>query len=251
MIVKNHLDKASRYILVFLRVFGLWPSKNPSLIYTFYGQLIVLIFSLLYTLSMIIQLLNIEDMKNSTEALYMTLTEIALVIKILNYMFRVIEMQKILHSTEQFSLETDAEQILLQLYVDRYLKIIIFYYIAVLYASTNADVISALGHNNDLPYSAWYPYFDWKNNNRHFWILFVYQAIGMFITAMVNVSLELYAAMLMIMNSFQMEVLGMRLRKLGYTNENVDRNPRFSIAELSDVNSNLIKYAKLHQSIAG
>lgn len=249
MIVKDHLHKVSRNILIFLRVFGMWPTENPSPIYILYGQTIVLVFSLIYTALMVIQLFNLRDMKNSTEALYMTLTEVALVIKILNFMIRIVEMQAMLRSAEEFLLEDEKEEKLLRSYVGKFFKISIFYYLAAFYASSSADVAAALGDSNDLPFSAWYPYFDWEHNNRHFWILFVYQAVGMFITAMVNVSLELFAAMLMTMNSFQMEVLGIRLRRLGFMDGEANNNPRFSSAELKEVHGGIIKYAKLHQGI--
>lgn len=251
MIVRPVLNKASRNILFFLRAFGLWPGENPSIYYICYGYLIVLVFSLIFTASMVIQLFRLEDiMKNSTEALYMTLTEVALVVKILSFMMRAKKILQMFRADQRFVLESAEEMDLLKVYVNNYFKFSIFYFLAAFYASSSADISAALSDTNDLPFSAWYPYFDWINNDRHFWMLWAYQAIGMFITAMVNVALEQFAALLMIMNSFQMEVLGMRLSKLGYStdNESIEK-VRFTRTELNGVSSKLVEYLKIHQDV--
>lgn len=251
MIVKPVLSKTSRIILFFLRIFGLWPGENPSIYYICYGYLIVLVFSLIFTASMVIQLFRLEDItKNTTEALYMTLIEVALVIKILNCIIRAQEILQMFRSAENFVLENNEEMHLLKIYVNNYFKFSMFYFLAAIYASSSADISAALSDTNDLPFSAWYPYFDWINNSRHFWMLWLYQAIGMFITAVVNVALEQFAALLMIMNSFQMEVLGMRLSKLGYSSnsDSIDKS-RFSRAEMNGVSSKLIQYLKIHQDV--
>lgn len=228
----------------------MWPSDKPTLQYKAFGYIFLFIFSIIFTLSMVIQLFNIQDMKNSTEALYMTLTEVALAVKIVNFLRRINEFQQMLRAAQDFELVNDDELKLLKIYVDRFFKMALFYYLAAFYAGCSADIAAAFGSVNELPFSAWYPFFDWKNSNLDFWILVVYQTAGMFVTSMINVTVELFASLLMFMTSFQMEVLGMRLSKLGYTPENIKKEQtKFPAEKLNELSQKIFEYTKFDQNI--
>lgn len=249
MIVEPILNDASRNFMFFLRLFGLYPGPASSRLYIYYGYFIILVFSIIYTSSMVFELFRLRDWSDSTEAIYMTLTEVALVVKILNFRMLIKNMAEMVGLTQNFELESDDEIELLRHYVKRLVQISIFYYVAVSYAQSSVEIAAAFDESIALPYSAWYPYFDWKHNNYHYWVLFTYQVFGMFVTAFTNVSLELFGALLMCMNTFQMEVLGIRARKLGYYSVEINIRFRFSRDELRDVRSKLVRYIKHHQAI--
>lgn len=249
MIVQPIINKSARISIFVLRIFGMFPNAKSSRAYIQYGYFVILVFSLIYTFLMVCEMFRLHDW-SSTEAFYMTVTEVALVVKILNFRIKVNAMTEMMDSVYNFELESDDEVALLRFYATKLLQGTIFYFVAVAYAQSSVEVAAALEEDTELPYPAWYPFFNWKNNRLHYWTLYAYQVLGMFITAYVNISLELFGAMLMSMNTFQMEILGMRLRKLGYSDRGeMNEQRRFSAVALRDVQTKLIRYLKHHQAI--
>lgn len=242
------LNKAARNPLFVLRLFGLYPGSTSSLLYICYGYAVIVIFSLIYTTLMVCEMFRLHDW-SSTEAFYMTATEVALVVKILNFRLRVKSMTEMLTLAQDFELQHEDEIELLRLYSKKLIQGTIFYFVAVTYAQSSVEISAALDDDNTLPYPAWYPYLDHKHNNLHYWLLYVYQVLGMFITAYVNVSLEIFGAMMMSMNTYQTEVLGMRMSKLGYIDGDADENSQLSGKSLTNVRIKLLQYLKHHQAI--
>lgn len=249
MLAEPIVNEASWSVLFVMRYFGLYPNSTSSRWYIYYGYSILLIFSWTYTLSMILGLCQLEDWTNSTEAIYMTLTEVAVTVKGLTFRFRVNNLNDLLKLARKFKLESDDEIDLLRRYIKWLVRLTIFFFAAVIYAQASVEIAAAFNPENVLPYSAWYPYFDWKQNNVHYWLLYIYQVIGLFITAFMNVCVEIVGALLLCMNTFQMEVLGIRMRKLGYARGNTVDGFKCSRDESTEVRSKLVRYIKHHQAI--
>ena len=153
----------------------------------------------------------------------MSLTELVLIITITNFLIRFRDMQSMLRTLQEFDLDSNDEVAFVRKKVMFFLKISIFYYVSANCAATNADIVAAFSPVDDpiLPFRAWVPQLDWRHDRIHYWIVFWYQSVGMFITCNLNVTMELFSCFLTYVVSCQMEILGMRLARLGYAQESL------------------------------
>lgn len=214
------LSSVTRVIIFSLRVFGLWQPARGSwtTLYAFYGIAFCTTFSGIYTLFMCINLFFIPDLHELTDASYMTLTELALLVKIVNFYILNRNMQALYVTMKAFTLENDEEREFVALRVNFFFRITIFYYSLSNGAALLTEISSALSADWKLPYNGWYPYLDWRHKSKDYWIAFTYQCLGMTSTCNMNVTIDTFAIFFMYMISVQMEVLGKRLSAMGYAN---------------------------------
>lgn len=220
--VNLNTDKCTSIQLFYFRAFGLWPPEHPILrmIYQIYGFIFHCIFSLAYTVFMVINVFILEDMTKITDALYMSLTEVALLVKTMNFFIRAKIMQDMLAQIQSFHLETDEERKLIKDKLKFFLRISIYYYGVAYLGIYSSFYGAAVSKEVRLPYQGWYP-LDWQHNNISYWITFAYQSIGMIITCNINITIELFPMFLMFMTSVQMEILGGRLQAIGHDCEKI------------------------------
>lgn len=96
-----------------LLIFGLWrpleKSKQFQNIYSFYSFILITIFSLMYTVSMVTNIFLLKDMSSLSNSLFMTLTQVALAIKIVNFFFNNREWQQIFTDLDDFPIKSEAD----------------------------------------------------------------------------------------------------------------------------------------------
>lgn len=209
-----NINKVTNPIVFVFRWCGMWPKESNHL-YRIYGILNMLICSFLFTLSMIIQLVAFTPVAQLSGTMYMALTELALCFKIINFLYRIRSMQQLKQTIENFELKTQAEQA----YFNKKLK---FVYILLImdFIMTNAahlfTVIKCiLEPEYMLAFPAWYP-LKWTDNFKDYFIVFIYQLIAMGITSNIQVVIGWYPNLMLCMISTQMEILSMRLSKIGH-----------------------------------
>lgn len=159
---------------------------------------------------MLINLIAFVDLSDLAESTYMSLTELALLLKIANFIIRNRNMQNLLVTVQRFQLETDSERYWLQQKINGFFKLLIYYYICVNLSATYSSTSVLFANGQLLPFRAWYP-IDWKQNTNYYYAIYVYQVIGMAITSNLNVTIELFPIFLLYAVSVKMEILGKRL----------------------------------------
>lgn len=213
------LTQVTRVIKFVLRFCGLWKPDTGSpwsIPYAIYGISFLTTFSGVYTLCMCINLFFIPDLKELTVASYMSLTELALFVKIIYFFILNRRLQKLFGELDEFVLENESEHRLVRQRVHFFFKIMVFYYAVSNGGVCVTEISSALSPEPKLPYSGWYPYLHWQNNRRDYWIVFAYQCLGMSSTCNMNVTVDSFACFFMFMISVQMELLGRRLNNMGH-----------------------------------
>lgn len=236
-------NRITNFLLFFFTAFGLWPPKH-AVFYKIYGILFQFVFSFLFSVFMCINLFILENKGNMTDALHMSLTEVALFIKVVNFFVRGKAMQTMLRTIQEFKLENLDEERIIDEKLSFFLKVSIYYYGMANMAGFSGDFAALVAKDVRLPFQGWYP-LDWKHNRLSYWIVFVYQGIGMFITSNLNITIELFPMFLMFMISAKVEILGRRLQMIGYQNHQIDSDE----APSPNKASLLINCIKTHEHI--
>lgn len=206
--------------LFYFRAFGLWPHKDSGRPYYYYGLIFHFVFSFAYSAFMVINLFLLDDMNQLPDALYMSLTELALFIKTVNFFVRVQSMQRMLHEILSFPLRDDGERRLIRERMIFFLKVSIYYYSCANFAIYSSFYSAVVSDEVKLPFYGWYP-LDWRNSRIDYWTCYVYQVIGMWITCNLNITIELFPMFLMFMASVKMEILGRRMQTIGWPENGV------------------------------
>lgn len=238
--IKFYTENFLKSITFAFFVFGMWPEKNSTCFYLIFAWIFLTIFSFYFTFTMCSNLFMLSTMSEVTESLYMTLTELVLTIKILNFYTHYRDLQAILETVQSFELETEEEMNLVRKKFENIRRASIFYYVVALSAGSSADVSAFFSNQTELPFPAWMPLVNWKENAMHYWFVFSYQAMCMFITTTLNIGVEVFAYYLIFGVAIMMEVLGMRMAKIGSEGER-------KLLTTVYVYPVLIKQIKLHQ----
>lgn len=205
-----------RMILIF-RLTGLWPSKNSSAYYWMYGIVIISTASILFTLTMLIQLFGFTKREDLTENSYMALTEFALSVKIINFFLRIRSMQSHVDTINDFELRTDAERSHFMKRVKFIFLLLIMDFTLVNTAHATVLISVVAASKKEIGFPAWHP-IDWENSVRNYTLVLMYQLYAMGITTNVQVVIQQFPSLMFCMVSTQMEILSMRLRNLGHNN---------------------------------
>lgn len=114
-----YIKRITRFLCNVLWVLGLWkPNEKSSfrqICYSSYSVVFLFIFSIIYTLSMVVNIFFLNDFSDLTNRLYMSLTEAALAIKVITFFVHNREWQKVLTDIKQFHIKSsNDEQIIKQ-----------------------------------------------------------------------------------------------------------------------------------------
>lgn len=213
-----HIKSVSGFLCKILWMMGLWKpfQKETWLrnIYSSYSILMLSIFSILYTTLMVINIFFLTEISDLTDRIYISLTETALAIKIINFFFHNREWQESLTEIEEFRLKSLQEVDILRPRFRMNHILVYAYFLVVNIAIQGLAAISVISGGKNLIFSGWYPGFDWENNRRDFWIIFTYQYIGLTITANLNVTIDSYYSFVMHILSAQINIFGNRLSSM-------------------------------------
>ncbi|XP_031629090.1 odorant receptor 94a-like [Contarinia nasturtii] len=210
-----YLKKISDRMLIVFRTVGMWPDTESSIFYSIYGILLLAIFSIAFTSTMMIQLICFTKKEELTETSYMALTELALSVKIINFFLRVRSMQSHLITGNQFKLYSAAEH---EHFVKRLkfvFKLLMADFLLTNIAHLSVQIKTIMASERMLAFPAWHP-IEWENDAQNYWLIFAYQVIGMTITSNIQVVIQQYPSLMFFLVSIQMEILSMRLRNNGY-----------------------------------
>lgn len=159
-----------------------------------------------------------EDFEEKVISLNMTLTEISLFYKVLNMCFKRNDFYQILDEIKLFKTQNDNENNIIRTYSKK-LKKAFYYYAIVTYLCIFLTVCVPLFKEDPyLPYKSWYPY-NLKNKPKYFWILFIYQCIGLISHASLNVFNDSFIMFMLATIGIQLDIIGLRLKELNKSHE--------------------------------
>lgn len=218
MAEKLNLGRLITFLVRIFQIGGLWKPKNDDTfrrLYIVYSWLFNFIFSVMYTAFMCANLYFIEDISQLTDMLVMSMTELALVLKIVNFYVNNSKLQEMLRRMHEFQLENEFEHTVMRSRLSFLAKSTILYYFCA-NTSFNTSTLSAmLSKQTKLIYSAYYPGMDWKHNTVAYWSLFGYQYVGILYTTCINLAIDSYFCIMMYMLAGQTIILGSRLSNIG------------------------------------
>lgn len=204
----------SRLVVWVFFLFGQWSNETTSILYHVYSFALHFGFVFLYLICMLINLIFITDVNETTHSLYVTLTELAFFLKVLNFFWFNRGMKECLATVVDFDLknEKEAETVHKRMHFFNWLTFC--YYVIPNLCAITASMKPLFVEKREIPFRGWYP-LDWMNNDRDYLLVYAYQVIGIMIEVNLNVTLDLFPNYLMHMISIQMQILGKRLRNLG------------------------------------
>lgn len=219
-----------RFTLKFFRTIGMWSigCSNRTLYYTWTAAYHS-VFTILYILSMATNIVVVFEMKD----FYISLAVFATFFKmvtILNHQKRIHDILNRLHFAPTFQVnEQEPQEVQLIKKKFRFYSKIGTCYKYVVIGTCSMGLISAFSDPPQKSYPGWYPFgLDDLSVPIKFWGIFVYQNIGMFSHALMNVCWDILLVYFMVNIQVQFELLNMRLRKdfLEITAENEEKLKR-------------------------
>lgn len=214
------VKKILRILLFVIRSSGVWPSEKSSLIYIIFGITYISIAVFIYTVFIIINIFNLQDIHDLIESIHLCFINVALSGKILTITLNNKKVRKMLYSIQQFRLIDDEERALVTKRMASFFKLLTVYYVSCNLALLGIDFVVLGAKEPQLVWKAWYP-LDWQHNSLHYWIVYAYQAVGIQLTCNLNVSLDMFVNFLMCCISTCLEILGNRMKVIGHSRNTV------------------------------
>ncbi|KAG4072239.1 hypothetical protein HA402_005961 [Bradysia odoriphaga] len=238
----------SRLVVWVYYLFGQWPNENSSLLYYIFSFILHFGFVFLYLICMLINLIFITDVNETTHSLYVTLTELAFFLKVMNFFWFNRGMKECMSAVVGFELKSDDEAKWIRKRMHHFNWLTYAYYIIPNICAITASMRPLFIAQRDVPFRGWYP-LDWVNSDSSYTLVYAYQVIGIMIEVNLNITLDVYPNYLMHMISIEMEILGKRLTNLGLSSNKVIRIIDPSDAYQRKGVSDLVDCIKTHQKI--
>lgn len=239
----------SRLIVWVYYLFGQWPNEDCSMFYYIYAFVLHFGFVFIYLICMLINLIFITDVNETTHSLYVTLTELAFFLKVINFFWFNRGMKECLSTVSDFDLKNEKEAKTIQELMHSFNWLTYCYYVIPNLCAITASMKPLFVEKREIPFRGWYP-LDWVNNDRDYVLVYAYQVIGILIEVNLNVTLDVYPNYLMHMISIQMKILGKRLTNLGSSfNSRIVSSINPTDTFQKNASTDLIECIETHQKI--
>lgn len=205
------------FMKVVFQISGIWTGqKGWPFLYKVYAVLVQTFLFFAFGISMCINLASIKNIEDITESFYMTLTIILMLIKILNLVVRSGNLLQFLEGVNSplIEPETDGELEMFKRAYSSFNRQRNFLLVCGWSCILSALYASAFGDGDKLPYPGWFP-FDWKHNQKYFWIAYSYQVFAMGLSCTTNVSTDLTGGYLSFQVSIFFRLVSRRLAAIG------------------------------------
>lgn len=237
---------AMRLILWIMCIFGIWSwgpaKKDESTILVFFKRNHRYLIHFPLTFSFIglmwLEAFVSSNLEQAGQVLYMSITEAALIVKVLNIWYRRETAWQLLHHLQhysEFELQSEEEQD----YWNREQKSFKLYFYVYILISLGVVGSSCIGvlilKDFELPFAYFVP-FEWRNERRY-WYAYGYCTASMTVNCISNITLDTLGCYFMFHVSLLYRLLAMRLRSLN--GENNEQQFQYELR----------KIFKLHQRI--
>lgn len=201
---------------------------------------------------MFLFLWHLEDYRQLSYGLYMTLSQACGLVKFVCFYWRNSEFRNFIDRINDFIVNDDFERELIARRSRFFSRVTAFYFIVVAVAIHATEAMTIFSKQQQLPFSARYPMLDWQHSARDYWIAVVYQYIGVFSGCLFVLCIELYLNFLIFAVGIQLEIIGHRVRAIGYTDKDTpDRKKTKSAQQLEfEQIQRLIACIELHIEVA-
>lgn len=212
--------KPFRYTINILRVQGLWPEGNHSFLYITISCIFHFFFTIFFILSEWYNLILSNDLKEMVQNMTISLTEVNTLVKYINFVLRHKKIKKMLnHIEENFLIKTDEEDKIMRKVIKFSEKVYIINFIIVGSVIAFAGIVPLASGLPTLPFPVWLP-FDYTKSNLNYWIAYSFSLTSVIFHAYANVANDTWIMFCSAIASAQLEILGLRLKKLNNNKKN-------------------------------
>lgn len=209
-----------KILIIFMKCVGMWNFEENSCnkYYITYSWILHSLFTFLFILAMYINIGLAGSLEEFADALYMTLTETALLVKVFNILRqskKAVEFIKIIESSYDgcpTSLKEEALAVRLQ---NGFCKLRNAHIGGSLTVLALAFISSLLDENYQLPFPCWMP-FEYRNS-KNFYYAYCFVVMGMVVTAVSNFTMDLFQSYLLFQISVFYKLLAVRLGNFGFS----------------------------------
>ncbi|CAD7090656.1 unnamed protein product [Hermetia illucens] len=237
--------KPTGFMLTNFKFVGLWHSKDQWTAREYiHTTALLILFFIIYEILICINLAFIVDLESSSESLFISLTELSLLVKVFNFLGYHRKIRNLLQRIQSARLAPKTEEEVD--FFERFHKNFnfqrrMFINICIVCLSSGY-VTSILSSEPRLPFPAWFP-FDWKSSSRNFWIALLYDIVATTITAINNCCLDLFQAYMLFQISVFFRLLSTRLEAIGQSEVNENGQTKKPPKE------ELLQCIKMHQQL--
>lgn len=230
---KTDRISAARGVLQIMRIMGMWQWKqeysNAKEFLKYqrwqYIQrtLIHMPITFTYIGLMWLAVFLAPDLDQAGDVLYMSFTELALVVKMFNiwrYSITAWNFINELACSPMFALKNSDEVQMWQRKQKQFRLVIAVFLGGSIFTIVAASVGVLFSAEYQLPFAYWVP-FEWHTNQRNYWIAYVYNVFGIVVTGLTNVCMDMIGSYFLFHVSLMYRVLGLRLLRLKAVDERV------------------------------
>ncbi|XP_018785120.1 PREDICTED: odorant receptor 94a-like [Bactrocera latifrons] len=210
-----------RRVIKILKLLGLWhyggAMRTP---YLLYSGLLHSVFSIPYTTMMCMDVVQASDLEKFTYTMYMTLTELGMVVKLVNVWFYsrlLVDFFAAFTHDKLYQLQDAEEQQSWQRTQKNYSRVAFLYFTISLSTLATAFVGVLYSDEYELPFP-YAPPFDWRTP-RGYWYAYCYELLAMPISCLSNCAFDMIQCYMLLQLSLCFKVISARLERMGALRE--------------------------------
>ncbi|XP_036329785.1 odorant receptor 94a-like [Rhagoletis pomonella] len=206
-----------RGVIKVLQLMGLWRYEGAiNTPYTLYSLLLHFTLTIPYTIMMCMDVFHASDLEKFSNTMYMTLTELALLAKLVNVWYYgqlLVDFFAALTKDALFQQLSIEEQLSWAREQRHYGWIALLYFAMALTAVSTAFVGVLISANYELPFP-YAPPFDWRTE-RGYWYAYCYELLAMPITCLSNCAFDMIQCYMLVQLSLCFKLICGRLERMG------------------------------------
>lgn len=209
-----------RYIITILQFQGLWPGKKHKTLYNIFSLIFNFFFSFCFISFELFNITQAKDLSEVTENLFISLTEISTIIKLIIFFFRRDQIKNMLTLIKiNFITKNELEDKIMRQDIQFTTTIFILFIVTIGGVISAAAFVPFVSETPTLPFPIWLP-FNWKEFKILFWIAFFYDILGVTLHGLINLSNDCIIMFLTGRAATQLDILGIRLKNLKNSKNN-------------------------------
>lgn len=213
-VIKMNIEKVAHPLIIFFNLFGFWQPQDKSLAYKLYGISILIFCTVSIGLPITISIFLSSELGEFSNSLWTTCLIWVTLIRLFRFYISNEKMFLILRRIEQMDVQNDKEKAL----IDQRLKFV-FRSGIFIFSSTCSSAVVFFPHcliTRTLPFPAYYPFLCVAENFSHFFLVWIHQGVAIMISMFLLMAIEIYFCLALSMISTRLDIIGMRLKKIGY-----------------------------------
>uniref|UniRef100_A0A182JHU7 Uncharacterized protein n=1 Tax=Anopheles atroparvus TaxID=41427 RepID=A0A182JHU7_ANOAO len=209
-----------RLQLFCLKYLGLWPPEDADersrKRYIAYGWALRVVFMHLYIVTQVLYFKDVKDINDIANAMFVLMTQLTLAYKLEKFNYNIDRIQACLRKLNctLYHPKTQGEHRPVLQSMNGVFWLMIFLMFLAIFTIVGWTVSPAFENERRLPVPAWFP-FDYHRSRTTYGLLFLYQTIGIVMSATYNFSTDTMFSGLMLHLKGQIVRLGSMVQKLG------------------------------------